>query len=174
MALDSIRKQTEKAMRSNAVSITLPWRLHQPLPIGFCPAWVPAFTVIWANLWVKATLSSSSSLWSQGFIIVVVTLAEIVVIFMAYAYRNKYLYLYRYVWKHCRVHTKYVILFCQSYFNKAGKNVGFIILHERLFFYSICPQYTVFHSNNMLHCSCQIIINSANIYWIHVIGQLPC
>jgi hypothetical protein len=36
--LGSIRKETEQAMRSKAVSSIPPWSLHQLLPPGSCPA----------------------------------------------------------------------------------------------------------------------------------------
>jgi hypothetical protein len=33
----SIRKQSEQAIMSKPVSSTLPWPLHQLLPLGSCP-----------------------------------------------------------------------------------------------------------------------------------------
>ena len=39
--LGSVRKQTEKAMRSKPVNSTPPWLLHDFLPPGCCPVWVP-------------------------------------------------------------------------------------------------------------------------------------
>jgi hypothetical protein len=42
--LGSIRKQGEQALGSKLVSSTLPWPLHQLLPPGSSPAWVPVLT----------------------------------------------------------------------------------------------------------------------------------
>jgi hypothetical protein len=41
VVLGSVRKQAEKAMKSKPLSSTPPWPLHQQLPPGSCPVWVP-------------------------------------------------------------------------------------------------------------------------------------
>jgi hypothetical protein len=51
VVLDTIRKQTEQAMRSKPVSSTPPWSPHQLLPQGPCPVCVLVLTSFSDALW---------------------------------------------------------------------------------------------------------------------------
>ena len=51
VVLSSLRKQAEQAMRSKPVSSTPPWSLHQLLPLGSCPVWVPVLTSFSDEQW---------------------------------------------------------------------------------------------------------------------------
>ena len=44
LVLGSIRRWTEQAMGSKPVNSFPPWPLHQRLPPGSCPVWVPVLT----------------------------------------------------------------------------------------------------------------------------------
>ena len=53
VVLSSVRKQAEQARGSKPVSRPPPWPLHQLLPPGSCPAWVPVLTSFRAMLTCK-------------------------------------------------------------------------------------------------------------------------
>ena len=73
VVLGSIRKQAEQVRGSKPVSNIPPWPLHQLLPPGSCPVWVPVLTSFSDELWYGSVNQInpffSKSLWSWYFII---------------------------------------------------------------------------------------------------------
>jgi hypothetical protein len=71
--LGSITKQDKQAMASKPVSSTHTRPLHQLLPPGSCPVWVPVLTSFSDELWYGSVNQInpffSKSLWSWYFII---------------------------------------------------------------------------------------------------------
>ena len=85
MVLGSIRKQTEGAIRRKPVSTTPLWPLHQLLPPRPCPAWVLDWISFDDEQWYGSINLINTFLlnllWSQYFIIEIVTLTRTVAIY---------------------------------------------------------------------------------------------
>ena len=80
VVLGSINKQVEEATRSKLVSSPPPRPLHQLLPPGSCPAWVPVLTSFDHKLWSGSIRQINpflpELLWSWCFVIALLTLAK--------------------------------------------------------------------------------------------------
>ena len=77
--LGSIRKQAKQAMGNKPVSSTPRWRLHQHLPLGFCPVCVPVLASFSDRLHcgsVKPNKPPQLAFWSWCFAAAIETLVR--------------------------------------------------------------------------------------------------